>query len=690
MKFAEHLAAHITPEWRKQYISYEEMKEMLYAAIEQVPAPEQVDPDSLSRYYAKFDEKFFSFCDKELAKINTFYSEKLAEATRKFANLQSDLREAQDDKIKPKDSSGNLKPVKRKILRKNTTTRKTQELKLAFSEFYLSLILLQNYQNLNYTGFRKIMKKHDKLLGSEGGSGGRWRSEVVENAHFYCNKDIDRLISETEATVTQGLEGGDRQRAMKRLRVPPLGEQQSPWITFKVGLFSGAFVVMLLAVIITGIAHSNENTDWRVMVRLYRGPLLLVIFLFLMGINVYCWRSSGVNHVLIFELDPRNHLTEQHIMELATVFGLVWAGSALIFLYSEALHIPPYINPLILAVLMIAFLFNPTKTLRHDARFWVLRVAVRILFAPFFYVGFADFWLADQLTSLVPALLDFQYLVCFYLTNDKWMSNKTIDIDGSKCVERVWLLRPFVACLPAWFRFMQCLRRYRDSREAFPHLANAAKYATTFFVITFSFLNLQYAKDNPEEDPSVYFYLWISASIFSSLYSYIWDLKMDWGLFDRNAGENRFLREEIVYSSTAFYYIAIVEDFVLRFGWALSMSLTEMGYVHGDLMVSILSPLEVMRRFVWNFFRLENEHLNNCGRFRAVRDISVAPIDSSDQTHILRLMDEPLTPHDLNRNRRNKMTGGGGIGKKIPNLTFQPSRSVDEQASLILASLGTR
>jgi hypothetical protein len=43
---------------------------------------------------------------------------------------------------------------------------------------------------------------------------------------------------------------------------------------------------------------------------------------------------------------------------------------------------------------------------------------------------------------------------------------------------------------------------------------------------------------------------------------------------------------------------------------------------------------------VWNFFRLENEHLNNCGKFRAVRDISVAPIDSSDQSHIIRMMDE--------------------------------------------------
>ena len=37
-------------------------------------------------------------------------------------------------------------------------------LKTAFGEFYLMLILLQKYQLLNYTGFRKILKKHDKLF----------------------------------------------------------------------------------------------------------------------------------------------------------------------------------------------------------------------------------------------------------------------------------------------------------------------------------------------------------------------------------------------------------------------------------------------------------------------------------------------------------------------------------------------
>lgn len=82
--------------------------------------------------------------------------------------------------------------------------------------------------------------------------GAKWRVENVESSHFYTNKDIDRLIRETESTVTQDLECGDRQKAMKRLRVPPLGEQQIPWTTFKVGWFSGSFAVLIVAVIISG------------------------------------------------------------------------------------------------------------------------------------------------------------------------------------------------------------------------------------------------------------------------------------------------------------------------------------------------------------------------------------------------------------------------------------------------------
>lgn len=122
----------------------------------------------------------------------------------------------------------------------------------------------------------------------------------------------------------------------------------------------------------------KEGGDWRIACRLYRGPLLVVQFLFLWGINIYGWRSSGVNHVLIFEMDPRNHLSEQHIIEMATVFGVIWSLSVLMFLYSSALSIPAYANPLILFGVMTLFFLNPTRTFRHEARFWTLRIIVSI------------------------------------------------------------------------------------------------------------------------------------------------------------------------------------------------------------------------------------------------------------------------------------------------------------------------
>lgn len=54
------------------------------------------------------------------------------------------------------------------------------------------------------------------------------------------------------------------------------------------------------------------------------------------------------------------------------------------------------------------------------------------------------------------------------------------------------------------------------------------------------------SEENPS-DANIFFYLLIACSIINSCYTLIWDLKMDWGLFDRNAGENALLREEIVY-----------------------------------------------------------------------------------------------------------------------------------------------
>ena len=76
----------------------------------------------------------------------------------------------------------------------------------------------------------------------------------MDCADFYTNKEIDKLIQDTESTFINELEAGDRKKAIKRLRVPPLGDKHaSPWTTFKLGFFCGAFIILLIAVALSGI-----------------------------------------------------------------------------------------------------------------------------------------------------------------------------------------------------------------------------------------------------------------------------------------------------------------------------------------------------------------------------------------------------------------------------------------------------
>ena len=52
MKFGEQLATHLTPEWRKQYIQYEELKQLLYDAINEMPEGSE-DNETRERFAQK-------------------------------------------------------------------------------------------------------------------------------------------------------------------------------------------------------------------------------------------------------------------------------------------------------------------------------------------------------------------------------------------------------------------------------------------------------------------------------------------------------------------------------------------------------------------------------------------------------------------------------------------------------------
>ncbi|KRY19688.1 Xenotropic and polytropic retrovirus receptor 1, partial [Trichinella patagoniensis] len=680
MKFAEHLSTHLTPEWRKQYIQYELLKAMLYEMVESAPAAE-TSAHSRERYLHRRDEEFFELCMEELKKIELFFNRKMAEARERHRELTFELERFQT--LKPEADGRSFKVGAKKLLFRPSLARLVaiqrghgdhddhdhdvrtmKQLREAFSEYYLSLILLQNYQQLNATGFRKILKKHDKVM--QNTVGNDWRANNVETAPFLLNKEIDLLIQLTEQAFTDRLMDGDRQAAMKRLRVLPFSEKQHAWTTYRLGFYTGSFLVLCLVIVFTVcLAPSPTEPRW-VAVRLFRGFLLLFANIFLVGVNMYGWQRNGVNHVLIFEVDPRRHLTYQQVLEVSSMFLLITALAVVGYLYADAVgFLPKLLFPLLLLVVCLVWLFNPFRCSFRSSRSWLLTHLAKCFTAPMHVVTFPDFWLGDQMNSLVTVFLDMQYFICFYVKQVDYgngmrmlLAESTLNGTGSsqrnsqpwgvymtghqldRCSSNVYGIRPLIAILPALIRFLQCLRRYRDSKQPFPHLFNAGKYSTTFFVVIFGALNTMHKAAynmSTQRMGGPFFYLWIVANCVSFCYTYAWDVKMDWGLFDRR---HQYLREQLVYSRRAYYYLAVLGDFFLRITWVLNVSLGDAWLTEADVLLSTTAALECARRFIWNYFRLENEHLNNCGQFRAVRDISLRPLAKGEVEELIRMVDQ--------------------------------------------------
>lgn len=105
--------------------------------------------------------------------------------------------------------------------------------------------------------------------------------------------------------------------------------------------------------------------------------------------------------------------------------------------------------------------------------------------------------------------------------------------------------------------------------------------------------------------------------ITSSLYSFCWDVYMDWGLGRREYG---FLGPRLMFPKKSQYYSVIAADLVLRFMWVLTLVPPQSGaqFELPAYLSAISMTVELFRRTIWGFFRLEYEHRQNTSGFRRV------------------------------------------------------------------------
>jgi hypothetical protein len=166
--------------------------------------------------------------------------------------------------------------------------------------------------------------------------------------------------------------------------------------------------------------------------------------------------------------------------------------------------------------------------------------------------------------------------------------------------------------LPGIWRALQCIRRYWDTGNKFPHLLNCGKYfATILFYATLSV----YRIDQKHTTKAAF----IAFAIINSIYTSFWDIYYDWSLGDPHA-KHPFLRKELGYKKIWWYYAAMAIDPILRFNWVMYLVIP-LQLQHSAITSFCVSLSEIFRRGMWSLFRVENEHCTNVGRFRASRDV---------------------------------------------------------------------
>ena len=316
------------------------------------------------------------------------------------------------------------------------------------------------------------------------------------------------------------------------------------------------------------------------------------------------------------------------------------------------------------------FRFNGLVT-KYSRGLFSRAVFIRCFMAPFTAVRFRDVFAADVLTSFTKVISDTLYASCWILSGqflvppDENYNKYGHTVFGSNALvcssSRMVIAVAVAVCIPLWIRFLQCLRQMRDSKwQIWPFMFNALKYALSIAVVIYGTKTSVHAID-----PT-----YMNLVIITTIYKWWWDVVMDWGLFEvmptiidfkscvkrvsverrrrrstfnnmatatsaahaagvaprraavtvtssRRRGGHReephlFLRPLLMYPSHYVYYAAIVLDLILRFMWVASLVPKELfGSFVGPQLSFFLGSMEIVRRAMWGFFRLEYEHLKN-------------------------------------------------------------------------------
>ncbi|KAK2762846.1 vacuolar transporter chaperone [Arachnomyces sp. PD_36] len=158
MRFGHQLRTSLIQGYHWHYISYDALKDALKTPFETEPTPE--NPKPKRKAWTEENEKHFvALLESELDKVFTFQKVKSEEIVRRIQTSEKEVADVVSRLDRSRRQSGDSR-------RRSTLAPPSDDDFLLLEEDLSDIIAdvhdLAKYTQLNYTGFQKIIKKHDK------------------------------------------------------------------------------------------------------------------------------------------------------------------------------------------------------------------------------------------------------------------------------------------------------------------------------------------------------------------------------------------------------------------------------------------------------------------------------------------------------------------------------------------------
>lgn len=403
------------------------------------------------------------------------------------------------------------------------------------------------------------------------------------------------------------------------------GNQFQPKDLMLTSFLSGGFLILFIVSIFLlsflGFFSDNDTPFVTKLFPMFRGSLIMFLYVLFIGIVIYIWERKSINYRRIFGIQL-SYSTSAEIVTRACVFLLIWGFIFIyalesfyeerdsVFLdYKAAASLACCVN-----FLFLLYMFWPIPGMFNSSgRFWLFKVCWNILLSPIKRPAFVVVWVTDQFSSLPLFFRDLAYTICFFSYFVQFGDN----FDSVKCSTAVPYLvfDIFFSLVSIVFRVLQCLNLAYHSKDPEDRkflLLNALKFMMLInsnvwaFVMRFT----SWAE-----------YVWWGSVVVSTACFYVWDILRDFCLFQKGS-KNYPLRDNMAYPKW-FYYFAAIANLFLRCAWVIQMTPISMFNtpVEKNLITTISGIIESFRRCLWNMMKIEVEHLKLVGSFAAIQNV---------------------------------------------------------------------